>query len=66
MLKSMMVAAVLASFACFPVCVSASVIDSVMFENRTAGAAYTNALAKLDFPARSGASNWYAMEQNGG
>ena len=66
MLKSMMVAAVLASSACFPVCVSASAIDSVMFENRTAGAAYTNALAKLDFPARSGASNWYAMEQNGG
>lgn len=40
-------------------------IVSVDFENQNEGA-YTNALAEKDFIPLSGASNWYAMEQNNG
>ena len=55
----------LAILSILSVTLSFAQIVSVDFENQSEGA-YTNALAKKDFVPRSGASNWYAMEQNKG
>lgn len=54
-----------AIFLTFAASVQAETVFSVDFENRSEGA-YTNAMAKEDFPKREGVSSWYAMEQNGG
>ena len=55
-------------FILLPVILAAPAIAeplSVTFEKDSLGA-YTDSAARLDFPARPGASAWYAMEQNGG